>query len=546
MATQKNFNGQLVKLPGAYSVIKSGITNPPLDLSFGNVLIIDIDDSNAFGGGAGINGELSEGAESIYSFNNLRSFRSFIRGGKQWDLAGPLFKPFGAGTNGISNLFYVRALTTTAATDTIDLTTNSAGGTFQIKAKHEGTAGNGATSGGELTKGLGFTITASPSDATKFIAKFFRGTFTGNDTDGIAYDGIAEASTTAELIATSDAFDNADQLKAWMDIDFEFNNHFSLTTYTKTASGDVVAGDVAAYATVNTFSGGTQSFASSDLTAALDAIAELDYSIVMAPDSGSNHSSASNAAILSHLVSDARFDKVMYVAGGETKNEFNSQSIAAATSYDSDRVVVVHGGVKVASNAIGTGLRDKTAEYKMAAVVGRLSGLEPQTPITFKGLSYAAELHPLNKNEKELALDSGVLATAFDGDIGSFTVLQGINTLQRNRNVVNEDGTTHSIQLKRIAAQLNKEIEVNAKKQLLGNQNSGPNRNTISPQVVGEWLKAYLQRKTARSTDDNLIIGFQDISVEVVQDSYEINYAFTPNFEVNKLFFTGLIVDPNL
>ena len=546
MATQFNFNGQLVKLPGAYTQVRSGITNPPLDLSYGNILVIDIDNASNFGGGAGINGELAEGEDAIYTFDNLRSFRSFIRGGKHWDLAEPLFKPFGAGINGISNLHYVRALTTDSASATIDLTGSAKGGVFTIKAKHEGLPGNGVLTGAELTKGLGFYIEASPSNPTKFIVKFFRGTFTGDAADSIAYDGIAEASTTAELIATSDAFDNADDLKAWMDADFDFNNHFTVSAYTKTASGAVVAGDITAYATMSLFAGGTQTFAASDLTAVLDAVAELDYTFVLAPDSGSDHSSSTNSAILSHLVSDARFEKFMVVAGGDDKNTFTSESVAAAVAYDTDRVVVIHGGVRVASNATGTGLRDKSAEYKAAAVLGRIAGLEPQTPVTFKGLNYAAEQHRLNKNEKETALDSGVLATAFDSDINAFVVVQGVNSLQRNKNVVNADGTSHSIQLKRIAAQLNKEIEVNAKQQLLGNQGAGPNRNTISPAVVQEWLAAYLGRKTATATIDNLILGFQDISVEVVQDAYAINYAFTPNFEINKLFFTGLIIDPNV
>jgi endonuclease YncB( thermonuclease family) len=546
MATQFNFNGQLVKLPGAYTQVKSGITNPPLDLSYGNVLIIDIDNTNEFGGGAGINGELAEGKDSIYTFDNLRSFRSFIRGGKQWDISQPLFKPFGAGINGISNLHYVRALSTVAADTTIDLTGSSAGGEFTIQSKHEGLSGNGSITGTELTKGLGFIIEASPSDPSKFIVKFYRGTFTGNGADNIAYDGIAETSTTAELIATSDAFDNTDDLKAWMDIDFDFNNHFSLESYTKTSTGAVVTSDISAYTSLTAFSGGTQTFATSDLTAVLDAVAELDYTFVLAPDSGSDHSSATNNAILSHLVSDARFEKFMVVAGGDDKNTFTSESIAAAVAYDTDKVIVVHGGVKVASNATGTGLRDKSAEYKAAAAIGRIAGLEPQTPVTFKGLNYAAEQHRLNKNEKETALDNGVLATAFDGDINAFTVVQGVNSLQRNKNVVNADGTSHSIQLKRIAAQLNKEIEVNAKQQLLGNQGAGPNRSTISPAVVQEWLAAYLGRKTATATIDNLILGFQDISVEVIQDAYAVNYAFTPNFEINKLFFTGLIIDPNV
>lgn len=654
MATQFNFNGRLIKLPGVYAQTKSGVTNAPLDLSFGNVLIIDADPTSAFGGGSGINGALAQGKDSIYQFDNVRNFRNFIKGGSQWDLAGPLFKPFGAGINGISNLFYIRPFTTVAASATIDLTGSGNGGSFVVKSKHEGAVGNGVlgdaipamdafsisaagaaldtiefiangvslatyTSNGtdttaqaaesltalinanfaegytasvigslitvksptdqavaanayssvinvtggatvvgltgtfaggvagvKLTQGMGYAINPSPIDPTKFIIRFYRGNFTGLAEDGIPYNGIPAVSTTADLIATSDAFSTFDELKAWMEIDADFNNNIELSLSTISGSGAVVIADIASYLTTNVLSGGSQTASSSDFNDMIESISDLDYTFVLAPDSQSGFNSTNNQSILSHLVSDARFEKFMIVAAGNDRNTFTTQSISAANTYDTDRVIVVHGGVKVTSNAVGTGFREKSVLYKAAAAIGRIAGIEPQTPVTFKGLSYAAELHSLTKSEKEQALDNGILATHFDGDIGAFTVLQGVNSLQRNRNVINLDGTSHSIQLKRIAAQLNKEIEINIKVSLLGNQKLGPNRNTVSPEVIEEWIKAYLQRKTATDTTDNLILGFSDITVEIIQDAYSVNYSFIPNFEVNKIFVVGLIIDPNL
>jgi len=656
MATQFNFNGQLIKLPGVYTQTKSGITNPSLGLSFGNVLIIDTNPNSEFGGGAGINGTLSQEKKSIYTFDNVRSFRSFIRGGKYWDLSGPLFRPFGAGINGASQVHYIRALSTVTAKNILSLVDTGNGGVFSLEAKHEGLVGNGKISdetpgtgdvtltalgangqtldlllnaisigtynqapgdtlaniatalvtninlgtnthewissidplipekiiltrvngygdaqngntvvlagtwagtsttnaiangvnGNNLSQGLGYKIISSPSNPSKFLMKFYRGNFTGDAIDNIAYDGVNAANSIAELISTSVEFNTFQELKDWMDIDFDFNNNFKLTTAVIQGTGVITPTAISNYVDLSIFQGGSQTFSPSDLTQLLDTIAELDYTFVMAPDSGAQHSSSTNNAILSHLVDDARFEKFMVVAGGNDKNTFVSESIAAAKAYDTDRVIVVHGGVEVASNVAGTGLRTKSSEWKMAAVLGRVAGLEPYTPVTFKGINFAAETHPLIKREKEQALDNGVLVTAFDGDLGAFIVVQGINTLQRNRNVLNADGTSHSLQLKRIAAQLNKEIEVNAKIDLLGNQNSGPNRHTLRPVMVEEWLKAFLQRRTARATTDNLIIGFQDIKVSIIQDAYAIEYSFIPNFEINKLFFTGLIIDPNI
>ena len=43
MATSFTFNGKVIKLPGAYSQIQAAVNNQPLDLSSGNVIIIDKD-----------------------------------------------------------------------------------------------------------------------------------------------------------------------------------------------------------------------------------------------------------------------------------------------------------------------------------------------------------------------------------------------------------------------------------------------------------------------------------------------------------------------
>ncbi len=138
------------------------------------------------------------------------------------------------------------------------------------------------------------------------------------------------------------------------------------------------------------------------------------------------------------------------------------------------------------------------------------------------------------------------MTTFHDSELGAFVITQGINTLQQNAHLVNEDGKSHSWQLMRIAAQLNKEIEINSKVQLLGNQAYGPNRATLTPEVVQEWTRSYLRRQTVTATQDNLILSFQDVTVTINQDAYHITYSFEPNFEVNKLFVTGLIIDSNI
>jgi len=660
MATTFNFNGRLIKLPGAYSQTKSGVNNTPLDFSYGGVLIIDKTADSVFGGGSGISGEISQLIDSIYQFDNLVDFRKFIRGGSLWDNALPLFRPNGPGSLGISGLHYVRALETTAATLTVAFTGGGAnGGTLNVRTRHEGLAGNGvqgdevrakqkmtitatgaisstiivsanaialgtytsngtdtptiaaaayaqvinnntysglahgysaeagpagvvtifapenlgATANGYaftvavtgtatatvlaatmlggvdgviLTRGTAMTMEAGTVNPNKFIVKFWRGMFTGLDNELHPYDGISESLTAPQLIATSPEFDNIQTVITWMGVDFDFNNNFQLTSSVVTGTGVVDSADLAATTGNQLLTNGTQVYNTARVDEVLNAAKMLDYTFVYTIDTNTNATSADNGKILSHITSEARFEKFMVVGGGNNRDEFNSVSINAAEFYDSDRVMVVHGGCFVNSNLTGTGLKEKDSAYKAAHVLGRIAGIEPQTPVTFKGMGYSGEVHAMTESEKEQALDAGVLATGYNGDIGNFVVIAGINTLQRNQFVVNEDGTSYLISLKRISAQLNKEIEINAVIQLLGNQNAGPNISTLSPEVVAAWLKGYLKKKTATSINDNLIISFQDITVTKDQDALKINYAYVPNFEINKLFFTGFILDPSL
>lgn len=542
MATQFNFNGRLIKLPGAYAEIKSGINNAPLNFSYGNVLVIETDDTNVFGGGAGVNGQNQSGEDAVYTFDNVRDFRRFVGGGELWDNVGPLFRPFGSGSLGVSKLLYVRALTTTGATALLTM----ANGSLTFATKHEGLVGNGVEVSNVLTQGFAITLAAGVVDPTKYVLRFWRGTYTGVDEQGRSYDGLGASETSPQLLATSPEVSTIQQVIDWAAINFDLNNNFKLTASTITTTGEILPADLVSLAGNNLFTGGTQTSNAQTLDDVLDVISKLDYTHIYSMESGASAAGVNNFKILSHIESEARYDKFLVVAGGEDKDTFVSQSITAAQTFNSQRVIVCHGGCFENDRSGGTGLRKKNARYHAAYVLGRTAGLEPQTPPTFKGLGYAGEVHKLTDRERETALDAGVLTTYFDGEIGAFVITQGINSLQQNTYLVNDNGTSYSWQLMRIAAQLNKELVINAKVQLLGNQSQGPNRATLSPEVVQEWVKSYLKRKTARATDDNLILSFQDVTVSIDQDAYCVNYGFTPNFEVNKLFFTGLILDPNL
>jgi len=665
MATEFNFNGKKITLPGAYAKVESGVKNPSLGFSYGDVLIIDKDVNNTFGGGSGIAGGIIEdgvavsGLKTVNTFDNLKSFRSFVGGGSMYDIAEPLFRPFGAGTNGISNLHYVRALDTTPATKTFTFTGGgSNGGTLAINCRYEGLCGNGVfgnetratqtltitnagstgdtidiTANGALlgtytqdasplsitqaaaalaatinagtyggtahgyeatsvaaivtisapvnlgsganvftfvsavtgaatstvgagtmaggvagfmvTRGFSTMMSAGTIDSTKFVLSFWRGTFTGNDAEGQPYGGVAEGSSTPGLIAQSPEFNNIQEVIDWAGVNAAFNEVFQLGTSFAVGTGEVTASDMSSNLR-GLFIGGTQTYSTAKMNEVLDTVKHLGYTFVLSTDSGANALSVENGMIFSHLFAEARFQKYLVVGGGDNADTFTSQTIAAAQFYNSNRAIVTHGAVTVPSKTSGLGTKLKSSLWKAAAVLGRTAGLAPQTPVTFKGLKYTSEVHPLSDGEKELAIENGVLVTGYDSDLGTHVVVAGVNSLQNPKNsfAVNDDGTSHLISIERISAQLNKEIEINAKVQLLGNQNVGPNQATLTPAVVKSWVSSFLEKRTASATEDNLILAYQDITVEINQDSYHINYSFKPNFEVNKLFFTGLILDP--
>lgn len=195
MAINYKFNNRNIVLPGVYSSIRSAVSNPPLQFPYGNILIIDKLD-NEYGGGFGIKTASStDPAESVYSFDNLQDFRSFVGGGLLWDIADSLFIP-STGFNGISNLIYTRALETIPATLPLTFTGGGAnGGNVVIRNLTEGKVGNGfigdaveasqtleITSVGALGDEIQLTIDADPvitytsngTDTLNDVAEYFK------------------------------------------------------------------------------------------------------------------------------------------------------------------------------------------------------------------------------------------------------------------------------------------------------------------------------------------------------------------------------------
>ena len=558
MAQKLIYDNKSTVLPGVYTSFTSGITNPPIAATFGNVLIIDTGDGAGYAGGAGIAGTNKKNKESIYSFQRLQDYRNFVKGGLLWLLGEPLFQPQGAGNpGGVPKIHFVKAAATSPASISFTFTGGGAnGGTFVCDTIDEGTGANGVEDGNNnLTRGYAAVMRASTLDSSQYVIDFYAGTYKGADSEGDPYDFIADTATEPRLLVSSPQFTNISTLINWAKSDFRFNQYFSYDASSSSVSGTgaVNAADLSNNAGNTLASGGTETYSTSHLDTVLDNITELDYTFVIAPDYAGDAQSSDNSKILSHIVNEAKYRKYMFVGGGNDDTGFEDgdlssggvgSSIETAQFYDSERVIVVHAGVKMRRRG-ATGFKNRDSIYKAALVLGRIAGLPPQVPVTFKSLRMDGDRHLLNSFDKTKALNSGVLCTHYDEDFGAWTVLQGVNTLQDNEFFITDTGKSYEISIESIKAQLSKEIEINAKRSLLG-QSDGVNRNTLSEEDGQQWLDSFLATQTVTETTDNLIISYNNITAETIGDSLRLNYNFEPNSPVNKLLVNGNIVDSTL
>lgn len=548
MATQYFFDGQTRTEPGVYSTIKSGNTRGLVNASYNNICIIDTGSAAGFGG-AGVNGAYVNGKKAIYSFDTVDEFKTFIRGGLWYSLADYLGTPSNTSRNSIGKIYFISAKTSEYADTTIEFADliSPNGGIFDIATLAEGTGVNGVINTGKITRGFGWKIESGRIDPNKYVLKFYQGSFRGLDENGIPYNGIEEANSIPLLIAQSIEFNNVETLRNWMLNDLKFNSYFRLVSYTKNGNGSVLDSDFITLITDNLFAGGSESYSPTDLDEVLERIQELDNSFFLSDKWGVNANSTENFKILSHIKNSSLFQKILFIGGGRDKNSFNSNSnssIQVAQAFDSDSVVVVHSGIKKL-DVTSSRVKDQDSIYTAAMVLGRIAGLEPQSPGTFKDLNILGVEDELGEKQRVQALQSGVLHIR---NVDGFWVInQAINTLQENTTmtVLQENNLTHDIGLKRIAMQLNKELVLNMRNPVTGL--IGKNFAQLDPVDVVTFVEGYLKNKTATKVQDNLILSFKNINVRTVNgDSYEIKYEFVPNGPINKIFITGFMLDVNL
>lgn len=388
-----------------------------------------------------------------------------------------------------------------------------------------------------------FTATASVTAATPQVKfQIYHSTYKGIDAlNNVPFDGLTVPNSPATLIAESPAVGTLADALAWAQSDIRVTTGFTAAISGVTNGGTITSVDVTNNPGYQLATGAVEAYTSNAFTAAINVVQPLSNSFFLATSYGANAVGSNNDALV-NAAKTGKYQRFVYIGGGSSKADYSTISKPTAAHFNAEEAVVVHDdGLRTI--ALNTFERVSVL-WKTANVVGRLAGLPPQTPITFKRLLIDAEFDGFTSdNDIEAANSDGVLICVKDDELGYVVVELGVNTLQSNDNLVNDDGTTYSIQLSRIKAQLNKELAIYLKKKFFSNQSLGPNRSTVSDEELIAATDTFLKSKHVNGSTDNYLISHQDINVSTNGTVKKVDYKFTPNFEADILVATGTIID---
>lgn len=533
MATVVNFHGKNYIEPGAYAVSVYSPTSVVNVSEFGNVMIIDtglsINGSYEFAGGSGVHGELNKGLKSVYEFNSYEDFLAFMGGGLMGDIAQKIFTPMD-GVIGAPKLYYCRAATTKCATITLSIGSSA----LKLKCKNEGVAGNGVLQDGQLKVGYAARIISGSEDTSKFKCQIFRGSYMGVDKDGEPYGSKSFADSVSNLITESEEVSTLGELFEWARADKYVLANF-VVEMSGTASTEINAIDM-----TTAVGGTTEYLKDTEYADILEAISELDISFFLATNTSVEKGidANTNGRLFTFLKSDAKFTEFMVIPGGSSDSDLfgeSNSSQAIAKYYNSGQVAVIH-GAPIVNRKDGNGTKTLLPIYLAAAIVGLNAGKLPQSPLTFQRVGYQSFVYDLKKKEREKALQSGIMHVR--NVSGYWCINQGVTTLQDNKKTIAADGQSMELSIELIKAQLNKELIVDGATRF-----TGKNAAQASPQTVKNFVETKLQSLTATTDTDNLILSWKNVKVSAKNSDYFVTYDFVPNVPVNKVFFTGNILD---
>lgn len=535
------FDGIRYREPVAKSRIISGIQNSASPASFGNICIIDNGAGAGYGGGKGsYDGAAARTLDDMLNtFNSASEMKRFVKGGILYDLADYLYSPSNQG-RGATTVYLIHARQSTPAVVTLTL---DAALTLKFGTKEEGLVANAVIDTLRLAKGYAVTTEAGTA-AGSLIFKFWRGTYRGVDGAGRLFDGLTQdqAADSPQLIAQSIECTTVGELRAWAEKDADFQTYFVYDPASDQTAVDGTALDSAAdifTVTTGSFLTATETYNTTAFDAVLDAIQDLDNSFFLSLDNGADAAGVDNIKIISHINNEASRKKFLVTGLYDTGL---SDSITAAGNLNTRYAIGVHSGLYVPDINNPAIEVAKSSVYHAALVCGRLAGVTPETPLTYKNLRITKLQDELkNKYERELAIAAGVLHTRRVARLG-YVVNQSINTLQLNDNLVNPDGSSPEISVERIMAQMNYEIDRGLTPLFIGK-----NRSQVSAGDLVSYVNTYLKGiQAVDGVREGMIINFFDVVAERQGTVYFVTYSFEANTPINKIFTTGTIVDSSL
>lgn len=558
MATTITIDGKTTSIPGVYASIKSGIDIPSTPASYGNVCIIDIGLGAGFVGGAGINGSQTSGVDSIYTLSSPESYKSFVRGGNYYNLADLLFRPDKNDRTilGAPKVFFVKAASTSPATNTIIALSAQ---TILFRTKDEGSGCNSVVTNGVLTGGFAYKMFASTVNTGKYYLTFYFGTYKGTDAlpqafvdntttatafpiTGLPIDGVTLAQSVPQTLFTTEDFGSMAELTSILSNSSDFGTLFSYSITPTPSSIAITNAEFTAITGYQLFVGGAEVYSSAAFDTVLSLIGGLDNTFFLAPHSAENSLSTYNTRLLYHINNDARFEKWMYVGGGNDKSKFKGTTNASyetAVAYNSDKVIVFHGSYKE-NNSISRTPLLRNSFYAAVKAMGRIAGLVPYNSPTYKEITIDGLIHNLSVAEQEIAIKGGVLYFINDPELG-FCIAHDSNTLQKNTYLINANASSYSITEKRILAQVSKLVVTEAKKEFYGRE-QGSNRFNTSPESVVAWLGKFLSKLKVSEGKDNYLIAYRNLSASQDQDNLFATFNSVPNGPINKIIFTNIIL----
>jgi len=170
-----------------------------------------------------------------------------------------------------------------------------------------------------------------------------------------------------------------------------------------------------------------------DWQTALDAFAQDDVSFIFV----CSEDAAVHAMALAHCnaQSDVKARRERITVVGGSWGETTAQAVARAGAMADRRAVLCYPGLKRVN--LFSGLVDQLSPmYTAACVCGMAGGLNPEVPLTFKGIRCNGLETVLSQTDIETLLNYGVLAIEQVPSQGIFRIVQGITTYLQDNNTV--------------------------------------------------------------------------------------------------------------